>query len=376
MINLQECRDEIDKIDSEIIRLFEQRMKVAEDVAEYKIRTGKKVLDPERERQKLETLRGKAHGEFNQLGAQELFQQIMAISRKRQYQLLTEHGVEDDEKLEMVDKLPLNNVTVVFQGVEGAYSYAAMREYFQDDIESFHVKTWRDAMEAVVEGRADYAVLPIENTTAGIVADIYDLLTEYELSIVGEQIIRPEHVLLGLPDAELEDIRQVCSHPQALSQCGKYLESHPDWKKKEMENTAGSAKKIKEDNDKTQAAIASRQAGELYGLKILAENICYNGQNATRFVIVSKKPIYVKDARKISIFFELPHESGTLYNMLSHIIYNGLNMTKIESRPITGKNWQYRFFVDFEGNLKDSAVKNALRGIEAEADRMRILGNY
>ena len=143
-----------------------------------------------------------------------------------------------------------------------------------------------------------------------------------------------------------------------------------------MENTAGSAKKIKEDNDKTQAAIASRQAGELYGLKILAENICYNGQNATRFVIVSKKPIYVKDAHKISMFFELHHESGTLYNMLSHIIYNGLNMTKIESRPITGKNWQYRFFVDFEGNLKDSAVKNALRGIEAEADRMRILGNY
>ena len=143
----------------------------------------------------------KAHGEFNELGAQELFQQIMAISRKRQYQLLTEHGIEDDEKLEMVDALPLKDVRVVFQGVEGAYSYAAMREYFQDDIESFHVKTWRDAMEAVVEGRADYAVLPIENTTAGIVADIYDLLTEYELSIVGEQIIRPEHVLLGLPDA-------------------------------------------------------------------------------------------------------------------------------------------------------------------------------
>ena len=172
MIDLQECRNEIDKIDSDIIRLFEQRMKVCEDVAEYKIRTGKKVLDPERERQKLEVLRGKAHGEFNQLGAQELFQQIMAISRKRQYQLLTEHGIEDDEKLEMVDALPLKDVRVVFQGVEGAYSYAAMREYFQDDIESFHVKTWRDAMEAVVEGRADYAVLPIENTTAGIVADI------------------------------------------------------------------------------------------------------------------------------------------------------------------------------------------------------------
>ena len=376
MIDLQECRDEIDVIDSEIIRLFEKRMKVCEDVAEYKIRTGKKVLDPERERKKLEVLREKAHGEFNRLGAQELFQQIMAISRKRQYQLLNEHGVEDDEKLEMVDHLPLENVTVVFQGVEGAYSYAAMREYFSDEIRSFHVKTWRDAMEEVAEGRADYAVLPIENSTAGIVAGLYDLLAEYDLSIVGEQIIRPEHVLLGMPDASLEDITCVCSHPQALAQCGKYLEAHPGWKTREMENTAGSAKQVKEDGDKTQAAIASRQAGELYGLRILAENICYNGQNATRFIIVSKKPIYVKDAHKISIFFELPHESGTLYNMLSHIIYNGLNMTKIESRPIAGRTWEYRFFVDFEGNLKDSAVKNALRGIEAEANRMRILGNY
>ena len=133
---------------------------------------------------------------------------------------------------------------------------------------------------------------------------------------------------------------------------------------------------LREDNDKTQAAIASRQAGELYGLKILAENICYNGQNETRFIIVSKKPIYVKDAHRISVFFELHHESGTLYNMLSHIIYNGLNMTKIESRPIPGRNWKYRFFVDFEGNLRDSAVKNALRGLEAETNRMRILGNY
>ncbi len=375
-MDLLECRELIDKIDNEMIRLFEERMKVCENVAEYKIRTGKKVLDPERERQKLSSLREKAHGEFNQLGAQELFQQIMAISRKRQYQLLTEHGVTEEEKLEMVDELPLNDVTVVFQGVEGAYSYAAMREYFQDDIQSYHVKTWRDAMEEVVAGRADYAVLPIENSTAGIVAGIYDLLTEYELSIVGEQIIRPEHVLLGLPEASIDDISCVCSHPQALAQCGKYLETHPTWEKKETENTAGSAKKVREDADKTQAAIASRQAGELYGLKILAENICYNGQNATRFVIVSKKPIYVKDARKISIFFELPHESGTLYNMLSHIIYNGLNMTKIESRPIPGRNWEYRFFVDFEGNLRDSAVKNALRGIEAEANRMRILGNY
>lgn len=376
MVDLQKCRDRIDEIDSEIIRLFEQRMKVCEDVAEYKINTGKKVLDPERERSKLETLRGKAHGEFNALGAQELFQQIMAISRKRQYQLLTEHGVGTVEDMEMVDSLPLEDVSVVFQGVEGAYSYAAMREYFRDNIKSYHVKTWRDAMEEVAKGRADYAVLPIENSTAGIVAGIYDLLTEYQLSIVGEQIIRVDHVLLGLPEAELDKITQVYSHPQGLAQCGKFLEAHPDWIKKEAENTAGAAKKVREEGNPAHAAIASVQAGELYGLKILAENICHNDLNVTRFIIVSKKPVYVKDAEKISICFELPHESGTLYNMLSHIIYNGLNMTRIESRPIPGKTWEYRFFVDFQGNLRDSAVKNALEGIGAEANRMRVLGNY
>ena len=159
-----------------------------------------------REHAKLEEIRKKAHGEFNELGAQELFQQIMAISRKRQYQLLTEYGPKEEENFQMVEQLPRNNVTVVFQGVEGAYGYGAMRAYFQEDIESYHVKLFRDAMEEVAAGRADYAVLPIENSTAGIVTDIYDLLTEYNLFIVGEQILKVEHVLLGLQEAELADM--------------------------------------------------------------------------------------------------------------------------------------------------------------------------
>lgn len=144
----------------------------------------------------------------------------------------------------------------------------------------------------------------------------------------------------------------------------------------EAANTAGAAKKVKEDGDASQAAIASREAGEVFGLSVLAENICENQENSTRFIIVGKKPVCEEGAEKISVCFELPHESGTLYNMLSHIIYNGLNMTKIESRPIPGKTWEYRFFVDFEGNLRDSAVKNALRGLESESILLRILGNY
>ncbi len=376
MIDLQECRKEIDVIDKEIMSLFEKRMKVCEDVAKYKIHTGKKVLDPKREKDKLKVLEEQAHGEFNTLGVQELFQQIMAISRKRQYQLLTSNGIEEKRDYEMVDALPLKDVNVVFQGVEGAYSYAAMRAYFPDDINSYHVKTFRNAMEEVASGKADYAVLPIENSTEGIVTDIYDLLTEYQLYIVGEQGVKVEHVLLGLPGVGLGEIERVYSHPQALAQCKRYLEQHPSWKTVKTENTAGAAKKIHEEQRREQSAIASRAAGELYGLSVLAENICYNEKNVTRFIVVSAKPVYEKTAAKVSVCFELPHTSGTLYNMLSHFIYNGLNMTKIESRPIAGKTWEYRFFVDFEGNLEQPAVKNALRGLEAEANRMRVLGNY
>lgn len=376
MTDLQECRKEIDRIDKELLRLFEERMQVCEAVAEYKITTGKQVLDPKREQEKLKAVSKAAHGAFNARGAQEMFQQIMAISRKRQYQLLTEHGVEEASDFQMVDALELTHANVVFQGVEGAYSYAAMHAYFGEEIRSYHVKTWRDAMEEVAEGRADYAVLPIENSTAGIVADIYDLLTEYALYIVGEQIIPVEHVLLGLPGSQIEEIQTVFSHPQGLAQCKKYLESHENWKKAAAENTAGAAKKILENQDRTQAAIASRQAGDMFGLSVLEEQICDSGQNVTRFIIVGREAVFVKNAGKVSVCFEQPHETGSLYDMLSHIIYNGLNMTKIESRPIPGKNWEYRFFVDFEGNLKDSAVKNALRGLEAESRRMRILGNY
>ncbi len=376
MVDLLELRGKIDRIDQEVIRLFEERMEVSRKVADFKIQTGKPVFDPERENDKLKKVKGLAHTSFNATGAEELFQQIMSMSRKLQYQLLTEHGVEEEKTYTMVERLPKEQARVVFQGVEGAYSYAAMQEFFGEDVAGFHVQTWKDAMDAIADGRADYAVLPIENSTAGIVAEIYDLLVDYDLYIVGEQIIRCEHTLLGLPEATIDDIQVVYSHPQALMQCKTYLEKHPQWDTRETGNTAVSAKKVREDRDVSKGAIASRQAARFYGLQVLEDNIYQNRYNSTRFIIVSGKQEYASDAGKISICFELPHKSGTLYNMLSHFIYNGLNMTKIESRPIPGRNWEYRFFVDFEGNLEDSAVKNALRGIRQEASQVRVFGNY
>ena len=376
MVDLLKLRDQIDRIDREMIRLFEERMDVSRQVADFKIQTGKPVFDRDREMDKLRKTKELAHTPFNATGLEELFQQVMSMSRKLQYQLLTEHGIEEERDYRMVDGLPKKQARVVFQGVEGAYSYAAMNEFFGKDIESFHVQTWKDAMDAIASSQADYAVLPIENSTAGVGAEIYDLLVDHDLYIVGEQIIRCEHALLGLPEASMEDIQVVYSHPQALMQCKTFLEQHPQWDTRETGNTAMSAKKVREDGDVSKGAIASKQAAEFYGLKILQDEIYYNQYNSTRFIIVSGQQEYDTHASKISICFELPHKSGTLYNMLSHFIYNGLNMTKIESRPIPGRNWEYRFFVDFEGNLEDSAVKNALRGIRQEASQVRVFGNY
>lgn len=376
MRDLLELRDEIDEIDRGLVALFEKRMAISEEVARYKIANGKKVFDKERERSKLETLTGLVEDDFNKHGVYELFQQIMSISRKKQYQLLEAHGASGRLPFIAVDDIDRENIRVIYQGVEGAYSHAAMREFFGPEVNCSHVHTWRDAMESIAEGAADYAVLPIENSSAGIVADNYDLLVNFENYIVGEQIIRVDHVLVGLPGTQLSDIRKVYSHQQALSQCEEYLEAHREWEVVPFGNTAGAAKKIKDDQDKTKAAICSRFAAEYFGLDILAENIYYNENNSTRFIVVTNQRVFRKDAGKISICFELPHSSGSLYGILSHFIYNNLSMTKIESRPLYGRNWEYRFFIDFEGNLSDSAVKNALRGIREEAINMKILGNY
>lgn len=374
-MDLLELRNELDGIDKQIVELYEKRMEVCEQVAAYKIETGKRVFDKERENQKLKAVSAMTHNEFNAYGITELFEQIMAMSRKLQYKLLAEHqslGKLSFIKMEEMDK---QKCRVVFQGAEGAYSQAAMIKYFGEEVNSFHVDSFRDAMLAIDEGSADFAVLPIENSSAGIVSEIYDLLVEFENYIVGEQIIRIEHCLLVNPGTRKEDIKVVYSHPQSLMQSSHYLQEN-GWQQISMKNNAFAAQKVAEEKDKTQAAIASEYAAKVYGLDILEKGVNDLKDNSTRFIIITNQKVFAKEASKISLCFEVNHESGALYHALSHLIYNGLNMTKIESRPLTGRNWEYRFFVDFEGNLEDSAVKNALRGLREETRNMKILGNY
>ena len=375
-MDLLECRKELDGIDRQIVELFEKRMEICGHVAESKLASGKAVYDGERERQKLEAVGAMAHGDFNRTAVEELFSQMMTISRRYQYKLLEEGGKSQDLGFRRVEELPAKGARIVYQGVEGAYSHGAALQYFGDAADVYHVEHFGDAMEEVQAGRADFAVLPIENSSAGAVVDLYDILTRYSNSIVAETFLPVNHALLGTADSHEEQIQTVYSHPQALMQSSAYLNSHRDWKQISMENTAVAARKVLEDGDPTQAAVASEIAGKLYGLKVLKPSIQNNKGNTTRFVILAREQVYRRDAGKISICFELPHRSGTLYNILGHFIFNHVNMVMIESRPIPGRNWEYRFFVDIEGNLEDAAVKNALKGIGAEALNLRILGNY
>ncbi len=375
-MELSECRQKLDEIDKKLVELFEERMEICGHVAESKLASGKAVYDGERERQKLDAVGAMARDGFNRAAVRELFSQIMAISRRYQYRLLAERGRDVSLGFEKVKELPVRGKRIVHQGVEGAYSHAAALQYFGWDADIYHVESFEDAMREVQAGRADYAVLPIENSSAGAVVDMYDLLTRYDNHIVAETFLQVDHALLGLPGAELDDIETVFSHPQALMQCSRFLNARKGMRQISLANTAVAAKKVVEDGDRTQAAVASEIAGKLYGLQVLKSSIQNNRGNTTRFVILTRQPIYREDSGKISICFELPHRSGTLYNILGNFIFNNVNMVMIESRPIPGRNWEYRFFVDIEGNLEDAGVKNALKGIFEEALNMRILGNY
>ena len=375
VVDLKESREKIDKIDRQIAELFEKRMTVAADVAAYKRSTGKKVFDPVREDEKIKALREMTDNEFNKTGIEDLFRQIMSISRKYQYNVL---GTENDLKqvFRQVNSFDVDSDTrIVCFGEHGAYTEQAMEEVFGKNITAINKSTFKDVMETVAGGEAKFGVLPIENTSTGGITDIYDLLLDYDVTIVAEHVVKVEQALMGLPGTSIEDIKMVYSHPQGLMQCAKFLEEHPGILTKTYSSTSAAAKKVAEDGNRYQAAIASSRAADIFGLDIIKEKINYESKNYTRFIIISNQKIFLSSASKISLSFEIQHQAGSLYNMLSNFYYNGLNLTKIESRPIENRNWEYRFFVDIEGNLNEPEVGNALASISEFANKLVVLGN-
>ena len=281
-----------------------------------------------------------------------------------------------DKSYKIVDELCINeNSKVVYAGVPGAYAEMAVHKFFGDDIKVYNVKSFDDIVNDVINKKADYGVIPIENSSAGFVSGNYDIIRNSGVVIVAEVVLDIEHSLLGLPSAGIEDIKKVYSHAQGIMQCKEFIDKN-GFTAVSVNNTAAAAKKIRDDNNPANAAIASERAAELYGLKVLAKGINTSNDNSTKFVIVTKDKVALKDADSISLCFKTAHKVGALFNIMKHFNSNGLNMTSIESRPSLRKKWQYYFYVTFDGRITDKNVMKALGEIAAETDEMDILGTY
>jgi chorismate mutase/prephenate dehydratase len=272
-----------------------------------------------------------------------------------------------------------DTLIVAYQGTDGAYSQiAAERHFAKRKITCHGHETFRGMLEAVEAGQADYAMQPIENTTAGSINEAYDLLARMNLYVVGEEVLRVEHCLLALPDVGLEQIKRVYSHPQALAQCSEFLSSLPGCEVIAFTDTAMSVKRVKRENDPAQAAVASELAGRIYGLSIVKRDIANQRDNFTRFVVVSKQPMSFDESIecKTSLIFTTRHEQGALVRCLNVLADHGLNLTKIESRPRPNTPFEYIFYVDIEGNVASQHVQSALEGVQKHTSFYKWLGSY
>ena len=380
MTELEGYRQEIDRIDGELVKLFLERMAVTGKVGEYKQRAGIPVLDAGREKQVIAATTALTDDPARKADIAALYESIMAISRRQQRHLVRE-GAEDAGYAAWLADLararePVACPRVVYQGEPGCYSEEAAAGFFGDEVDSRGLAWFTDVFAALERGEADYAVVPVENSSTGSIRQVYDLMAQYRYSIVGEWQVKVEHCLMALPGVNLSDIQSVYSHEQGLMQCEKYLDAHRDWKRVPTLDTAGSAKLVAETGDRTAAAICSRRAAKLYGLNILAEGVNYNSMNHTRFAVVSPVPELRPGRDKISAMFRLPHQSGSLHEILTIFAVQGLNLLKIESRPIPGRGWEYLFFLDFTGDLAADGMDGVLHELSQLAAEFRILGNY
>ncbi|MBR3107576.1 MAG: chorismate mutase [Clostridia bacterium] len=376
-MNLQEIRGKLDAIDNELIGLFSRRMNLVRDVAAYKQEKNLPILDTRREREIINRVSLMA-GEDLEHYAKLLYQTLFSVSRAYQ---LKQQGAETTLSMELEKaatgaqkKMP-ERVMVACQGTEGAYSQKATERMFAFP-QILYMNTFNDVFNAVEKGMCPFGVLPIENTTAGSVTQVYDLMEKHHFHIVCAARQKIDHRLLARPGVKLQDVREVVSHDQALRQCSAFFAAHPSVKATPMENTAVAAAFAARSERKDLAAIASRTCEQLYGLETLSDSVSDTENNSTRFICIAKDLTVYEGANKISLMLTAAHQPGSLYRLLSLISVMGLNLTKLESRPIPGKDFEFRFFFDIEASILDPAVRGLIGQLKQEADQLVFLGNY
>ncbi len=375
MYDINYLRKQIDEIDSQLLPLFLKRMECSRNVAEYKRANNMPILDKTREEQILDSKAAQVSEEL-QAPVRDLFSSIMKISRSLQAKELYANNPNAPwlSNFEIGKLKP--DPKVAYQGIPGANSETALIKFFGENTKKTNVMTFGEVLDTIDSGDADFGVLPIENSSTGSIAGTYDLLEKRDFFIVGEAEVDIKHCLVGLPGAELRDIRNVYSHEQGYMQCKEFFKQYPKMEFQPYYNTAIAAKMIAGLGDISNAAVADGRAAQLYGLEVLADNISSIDTNITRFVVVAKRGVISPECNKISIMFTLPHMSGALCNVLSSFSDNGLNLVKIESRPSKEGNFEYLFFVDFEGNLQNPQISDILADVMGSCASFKLLGNY
>ena len=351
-MSLEDLRKQIDETDTELVRLIAQRLRIAREIGSEKRKRGKPVEDTAREERVLESARRTARDEsLNEADIESIYKEIMTLSKS------------------------IQKATVAFQGEIGAYGEEAALQFFGPSIQLKPSESLDNVFRLVEQGKANYGVVPIENSLEGSISRVYDLLLHSRLKVCGEAELRISHCLIANHEAHLGLIKKAYSHPQALAQCRAFLkqlgsELIPTY------NTATSVKMIKEKKMTDGAAVASARAAEIYKMKILAKEIEDNPNNFTRFFILAKQDAPPSGNDKTSIVFAVKHKPGTLFSFLSELAARNINLTKIESRPTRQKPWEYNFYLDFEGHHQDKLSKEVLESLEQVSLFVKVLGSY
>ena len=377
-MELSKLREEIDEIDKELVSLFIKRMNCSSSVAQYKKENNMPVLDPSRERALLNKI-SELSGEEFEAYSRTLYSTILELSRSYQHKQLGETSAfcnEINHAIENTPKLFPERAAVACQGVEGAYSQSAAEKLFKAPNIIFF-SNWEKVFSAIERGMCRYGVIPIENSTAGSVKKVYDLMVSKNFKIVRTVRIKIDHCLLAKSGVKLSDIKEIYSHEQAISQCASFLSTlSPDIKITRVENTAVAARMVSESDRDDVASLSSRSCAALYGLDILANAVQDNGNNHTRFICITNQTEIYPGADRTSLMLVAPHRPGSLYRILARFNSLGINLIKLESRPIPERDFEFMFYFDLEVPVYSPKLGQLLAELEKECDEFTYLGSY
>ena len=376
-MDIQELRTEIDRVDDELVRLYSERMELTRQVGCYKREHGIPVLDSERERNLLNRVGEKAGAEHEN-GVRALFGFLMAQSRTSQMldgRPESPLGKQIRAALRETPELFPGKATVACQGVEGAYSQKACEKIFSSP-SILYCRDFESVFNAIDQGLCRYGILPIENSLAGSVNSVYDQMISRRFYIVRSVRVKIDHTLMARPGVRPEDIREIYSHEQAIQQCSRYLEAHSSWQVNICRNTAAAAQMIAGNGRNDAAAISSAACAPLYGLNILETEIQNNSNNHTRFICIARQPEIYPGADHTSLMLVLPNRPGSLYQLLGRFNAQGINLTKLESRPMPGRDFEFMFYFDIDASVYSPAFTRLIEELDVTLEQFSYLGSY